>query len=64
LKSFLNIVRCNSSYKDISKGNLFPSENYFDQAHFIKEIKRYTGTTPSKLFKNENVRFLQLATKE
>ncbi|GAA0876052.1 hypothetical protein GCM10009118_24620 [Wandonia haliotis] len=63
LKSFSNIVRCNSSYKDISKGNLFPSENYFDQAHFIKEIKKHTGATPSELFRNENVRFLQLATK-
>ena len=63
LKSFLNIVRCNSSYKDISKGNLFPSENYFDQAHFIKEIKKHTGATPRELFKNKNVRFLQLATR-
>lgn len=63
LKAFLNIVRCNASYKEISNGNLFPSENYFDQAHFIKEIKKHTGTTPSNLFKNENARFLQLATK-
>ena len=63
LKSFLNMVRCNSSYNDISKGNLFPSERYFDQAHFIKEIKKHTGTTPSELFKNKNVRFLQLATR-
>ena len=63
LKSFLNIVRCNSSYKNIAEGDLFPNENYFDQAHFIKEIKKYTGTTPSELHKNKNVRFLQLATK-
>ena len=63
LKLFLNIVRCNTSYKDISKGIIYPSENYFDQAHFIKEIKKYTGKTPRELSKNENVRFLQLATK-
>jgi AraC-like DNA-binding protein len=63
LKAFLNIVRCNSSYKNISQGNLFPEENYFDQSHFIKEIKKHTGTTPGELFRNENVRFLQLATK-
>lgn len=63
LKLFLNIVRCNASYKDISKGILYPSENYFDQAHFIKEIKKYTEKTPRELSKNENVRFLQLATK-
>lgn len=63
LKLYLNIVRCNTSYDDISKGNLFPNESYFDQAHFIKEIKKYTGATPSDLFRNKNVRFLQLATK-
>ncbi|GIZ16575.1 helix-turn-helix domain-containing protein [Capnocytophaga catalasegens] len=63
LKPFLNIIRCNSSYKDISKGTLYPNENYFDQAHFIKEIKKHTGKTPRELLKNENVRFLQLATK-
>lgn len=63
LKAFLNIIRCNSSYKDISKGTLYPSANYFDQAHFIKEIKKHTGTTPRQLSKNKNVRFLQLATK-
>ena len=29
----------------------------------FKEIKKYTGKTPRELSKNENVRFLQLATK-
>lgn len=38
-------------------------KTYFDQAHFIKEIKKYTEKTPRELSKNENVRFLQLATK-
>ncbi|MDR2205459.1 MAG: AraC family transcriptional regulator [Flavobacteriaceae bacterium] len=60
LKMFLNMVRCNASYQDISEGNLFPNENYFDQAHFIKEIKKYTGTTPRELSKNKDLKFLQL----
>lgn len=63
LKAFLNIVRCNASYKDIANGDLFPDDSFFDQAHFIKEIKKHTGTTPSELSKNQNVRFLQLNTK-
>jgi AraC-like DNA-binding protein len=63
LKTFLNIIRCNASYNAISQGNLFPDENFFDQSHFIKEIKKHTGTTPSELAKNKNVRYLQLATK-
>lgn len=62
LKTFLNIVRCHTTYKAISEGDLTPNDHYFDQAHFIKEIKKHTGTTPGTLSQNENVRFLQLAT--
>lgn len=62
LKEFLRIVRCNASYKDISNGSLYPKQEYFDQAHFIREVKKYTGTTPKELYKNKNDRFLQLST--
>jgi len=61
LKEFLKIVRCNASYKEISNGNLNPQADFFDQAHFIKEIKKYTGVTPKELSKNKNDRFLQLS---
>ncbi|GGB81373.1 AraC family transcriptional regulator [Flavobacterium suaedae] len=61
LKDFINIVRCNSAYKDIAKGNLYPQNNFYDQAHCIKEVKKYTGTTPKKLYKNDDDRFLQLS---
>ena len=61
LKTFSNIIKCNSSYTEIAKGQLFPQQNYFDQAHFIKEVKRYTGETPKELHKNENDRFLQIS---
>ncbi|WP_321308084.1 helix-turn-helix domain-containing protein [Marinifilum fragile] len=62
LKTFSNILKCNSTYRQIANGKLFPQQDYFDQAHFIKEIKKYTGTTPKELYKNENDRFLQLST--
>jgi AraC-like DNA-binding protein len=62
LKVFINIVRCNGAYLDIAKGKMFPRDDFFDQSHFIKEIKKYTGSTPTELYKNENDRFLQLAT--
>lgn len=61
LKEFLNIVRCNAAYKQISNGNLNPNSEYFDQAHLIKEVKKYTGVTPKELRKNKNDRFLQLS---
>lgn len=62
LKTFLSIVRCRSRFADIAKGEYFTAEEYFDQAHFIREVKKYTGATPGELSKNENDRFLQLTT--
>ncbi len=61
LKKFLNIVRCHHSYEKIANGDLYPSTNYTDQAHFIKEIKKYTDNTPKELHKNDNDRFIQLS---
>lgn len=62
LKEFLRMVRCRKSYSDIAKGELFPQDDYFDQPHFIKEVKKYTGATPTELYKNKDDRFLQLST--
>jgi AraC-like DNA-binding protein len=60
LKTFLNIVRCTTSYQDIANGRLYPKKEYTDQAHFIKEVRKYTNNSPRQLLKNENDRFLQL----
>jgi AraC-like DNA-binding protein len=53
LKVFINIVRCHAAYQEIAKGEIFPQDDFFDQSHFIKEIKKYTGSTPTELHKNE-----------
>lgn len=63
LKTYLNIVRCNASYKDIVDGQLFPDEIFFDQSHFIREIKKHTGVTPTELLQNKKDRFIQLKTR-
>lgn len=60
LKTLLNIVRCNASYPNIVEGKLYPEKEYTDQAHYIKEIKKYTANSPGQLYRNENDRFLQL----
>ncbi|MFA8451940.1 MAG: hypothetical protein ACEPOW_14690 [Bacteroidales bacterium] len=60
LKTYLNIQKCYSSYFHIRDGKLYPENEYFDQSHFIREIKKYTGKTPSELHKNKNDRFIQL----
>lgn len=62
LKMFMNIIRCHAAYEKIAHGEMAPPDEFFDQSHFIKQIKKYTGTTPSTLYENENDRFLQLKT--
>lgn len=60
LKSYLNIQKCYSSYFHIRDGEFYPTNEYFDQPHFIREIKKHTGKTPKELFKSKNDRFIQL----
>lgn len=60
LKTYLNIQKCYSSYFHIREGDFFPENDYYDQAHFIKEIKKHTGNIPTELYKNQNDRFIQL----
>lgn len=62
LKTYSNILRCASAYIDIREGDLSPTKDFYDQAHFIKEIKKHTGFKPKELHKNENDRFLQFST--
>jgi AraC-like DNA-binding protein len=62
LKAYCNIIKVYESFKDIKKGKLYPELNYYDQSHFIKEIKKHTGTNPKNLKNNKNDRFLQLST--
>ena len=62
LKSYCKILKCFASYNHIKKGQLYPQQNYFDQSHFIKDLKKHTGYNPTELFENKNDRFLQLST--
>lgn len=60
LKKYLNIQKAYQSYIQIREGRFFPEKYYFDQAHFIREVKKHTGETPSKLYQEQNDRFIQL----
>jgi len=60
LKAYCNILRLGSSFKHISEGKLFPEQNFTDQNHFIKEIKKYAGVTPKELSKNKDDRFIDI----
>lgn len=59
LKAYTSILRCQAAYADIRKGVLFPQQPFFDQSHFIRDIKRITGATPGQLRQNKDDRFLQ-----
>ena len=61
LKTYANILRCSSTYLQIEAGKLTAPLQFYDQSHFIKEIKKYTGANPKELHENKNDRFLQLS---
>ena len=60
LKTYLNIQKCYTSYIQIREGRFFPDNGYYDQAHFIREVKKHTGKTPKELYEKQNDRFIQL----
>jgi AraC-like DNA-binding protein len=60
LKEYCNILRFKASINQIKEGKFFPEQNYSDQPHFIREVKKFTGVTPKELFKRQNERFIQL----
>jgi len=59
-KAYCNILRLGASFKHISEGKLFPEQNFTDQNHFIKEIKKFAGVTPKELSKNKDDRFIDI----
>lgn len=59
-KSYSSILKCYAAYQKIKAGNLNPDLGFYDQSHFIREIRKYTGTTPKVLLRNEAQRYLQL----
>ncbi|MBO2011487.1 helix-turn-helix domain-containing protein [Hymenobacter negativus] len=61
LKAYANILRFRASLPHLKAGRLFPEENFTDQAHFIREIKKYAGVVPKELARNQDDRFIQLS---
>lgn len=59
LKAYANVLKCYIAYGEIKAGHLYPDLGYYDQSHFIREIKKHTGTNPKTLLKNEQQRYLQ-----
>ncbi len=62
-KLFMRINRFQKAIKELHQANLLTSiaydYNYFDQTHFIKDFKSFTGCTPSE-FLNKNTSVKQI----
>ena len=39
--TLLNIQKCYDAYLQIRDGKFYPEKGYYDQAHFIREIKKH-----------------------
>ena len=62
LKEYCNILRFRASFYHLKEGKLFPQQNFADQSHFIRDIKKMSGVSPKELKRNENDRFIQFST--
>lgn len=59
-KVFSRIIRFNKALNLLNSGTMSPSDivyslGYFDQSHFIHEVKQFTGRTPTLLGKSEDL---------
>lgn len=61
LKAFCTLLRFRSSLRQIKEGKLYPEQDFTDQTHFIKEVKKFSGVVPKELSKNQNDRFILLS---
>jgi AraC-like DNA-binding protein len=62
LKAYCNILRFKASFLQLKQGKLYPEQNYSDQAHFTREVKKLAGVVPKELAKNKYDRFVQFST--
>jgi AraC-like DNA-binding protein len=62
LKAYCNILRFRASFQHIKEGKLFPQQNFADQSHFIREVKKLAGVSPKELKRNQDDRFIQFST--
>jgi AraC-like DNA-binding protein len=61
LKAYSSILRFRATWQQLKAGHLYAEGDFADQAHFIREIKKYTGVVPKELARNQNDRFIQFS---
>ncbi len=58
VKEYAKITRFKRSLVQIKKSHL-NYHHYYDQSHFIREVKQYAGKTPQKMDLQDDDRFIQ-----
>jgi AraC-like DNA-binding protein len=61
LKAYSSILRFRAAWQHLRAGHLYAEGDFADQAHFIREVKKYTGVVPKEVVRNQNDRFIQFA---
>ncbi|MCB2410157.1 helix-turn-helix domain-containing protein [Hymenobacter lucidus] len=61
LKTYCAILRFRASFPQLKAGRLFPEQAFADQAHFIREVRKFAGVRPKDLARNEDDRFIQFS---
>ena len=61
LKAYGTILRFRSTFGQLKEGDLFPAAYFTDQAHFIKDVRKFASVVPKALSRNENDRFIQFS---
>lgn len=61
LKAYCAILRFRAAFPQLKAGRLFPEQHFADQAHFIREVRKFAGVRPKELARNENDRFIQFS---
>jgi AraC-like DNA-binding protein len=61
LKAYCGILRFRASFYRLKHGKLYPGQNFTDQSHFIREVKKLAGVIPKELSRNKDDRFIQFS---
>jgi AraC-like DNA-binding protein len=61
LKTYCAILRFRAAFPQLKAGRLFPDQHFADQAHFIREVRKFSGVRPKELARNQDDRFIQFS---
>lgn len=64
LKQYCSINMIKQCYPKLSNKEFFPPEGYYDQSHYIRNIKKFTGVTPGEIISDTKGRFFQVETEQ